>query len=117
MKLKVYGIPNCNTMKNAFDFLTEQGIAYEFHNYKKSGIEDAQMRAFIKALGMETVLNKQGATFKQLSPEEKASLQDHTQAMAFLKEKTSAIKRPIFELNGRYLAGFKAEELKRWLNQ
>jgi arsenate reductase-like glutaredoxin family protein len=64
-------------------------------------------------LGEETVLNKQGSTYRQLSDAEKANLQVFT----FLQEKTSAIKRPIFVLNNRCFAGFKLEELELWLGK
>lgn len=109
--LTIYGIPACNTMKKAFDYLNEKGIPFTFHNYKKSGIDAAQLRYFIEQLGEETVLNKQGSTYRQLSDEEKANLDVFT----FLQEKTSAIKRPIFVLNNRCFAGFKPEELDTWL--
>ena len=110
--LTIYGIPACNTMKKAFDYLNEKGIPFAFHNYKKSGIEAAQLRYFIEQLGEETVLNKQGSTYRQLSDAEKTNLNVFT----FLQEKTSAIKRPIFVLNNRCFAGFKPEELDIWLN-
>ena len=109
--LTIYGIPACNTMKKAFDYLNEKGIPFTFHNYKKSGIEAAQLRYFIEQLGEETVLNKQGSTYRQLSDQEKAKLDVFT----FLQEKTSAIKRPIFVLHNRCFAGFKPEELDIWL--
>ena len=109
--LTIYGIPACNTMKKAIDYLTEKGIPFTFHNYKKSGIEANQLRYFIEQLGEDTVLNKQGSTYRQLSDSEKANLDVFT----FLQEKTSAIKRPIFVLNNSCFAGFKLEELDTWL--
>jgi len=109
--LTIYGIPACNTMKKAFDYLNEKKIPFTFHNYKKSGIDAAQLQYFIEQLGEETVLNKQGSTYRQLSDSEKANLD----AFTFLQEKTSAIKRPIFVLNNRCFAGFKPEELDIWL--
>jgi Spx/MgsR family transcriptional regulator len=109
--LTIYGIPACNTMKKAFDYLNEKGIPFTFHNYKKSGIEAAQLRYFIEQLGEDTVLNKQGSTYRQLSDSEKANLEVFT----FLQEKTSAIKRPILVQNDRCFAGFKPEELDNWL--
>ena len=107
--LKIYGIPACNTMKKTFEYLNEKGIPFTFHNYKKSGIDAAQLQYFIEQLGEETVLNKQGSTYRQLSDSEKANLDVFT----FLQEKTSAIKRPIFVLNNSCFAGFKPEELDK----
>ena len=109
--LKIYGIPACNTMKNTFDYLNEKGIPFTFHNYKKGGIDTAQLRYFIEQLGEDTVLNKQGSTYRQLSDTEKANLD----VFNYLQEKTSAIKRPILVQNDRCFAGFKLEELDIWL--
>jgi arsenate reductase-like glutaredoxin family protein len=86
-------------------------MPFAFHNYKKSGIQAAQLRFFIEQLGEEAVLNKQGSTYRQLSDAEKANLD----VFSYLQEKTSAIKRPIFVLNNRCFAGFKPEELDIWL--
>ena len=109
--LIIYGIPACNTMKKAFDYLNEKGIPFTFHNYKKNGIDATQLRFFIEQLGEETVLNKQGSTYRQLSDQDKANLE----VLTFLQEKTSAIKRPIFVLNNRCFAGFNSKELDTWL--
>ena len=109
--LTIYGIPACNTMKKTFDYLSEKGIPYDFHDYKKKSISADQLRYFIDKLGEETVLNKQGSTYRQLSDTEKANLDVFT----YLQEKTSAIKRPILVLNNRCFAGFKPKELDIWL--
>ena len=109
--LTIYGIPACNTMKKAFDFLNEKGIPFEFHDYKKKGINAEELRLFIDQLGEEIVLNKQGSTYRQLNDSEKANLDVFT----YLQEKTSAIKRPILVQNDRCFAGFKPEELDVWL--
>ena len=109
--LTIYGIPDCNTMKKAFDYLNEKGIPFEFHDYKKKGISADLLRIFINQLGEEIILNKQGSTYRQLSDTEKANLDVFT----YLQEKTSAIKRPIFVLDNRCFAGFKPEELDIWL--
>ena len=98
-------------MKKTFDYLNEKGIPFEFHDYKKKGISAEQLRFFIDQLGEETVLNKQGSTYRLLSDEEKANLD----VFNYLQEKTSAIKRPILIYNNRCFAGFKPEELDKWL--
>lgn len=114
--LKVYGIPNCNTMKKAFDFLKSKNIPFEFHDYKKKGLSIEQLNHFLDKISSDVVLNKQGSTFKQLNDEKKGSLQKEENLKSFLLEKTSAIKRPIFEQNGQYLAGFDSDKLENWLN-
>jgi Spx/MgsR family transcriptional regulator len=114
--LKIYGIPNCNTMKKTFDFLNEKGISYEFHDYKKKGIQEEVLNSFLAALGADVVLNKQGSTYKQLDDTTKTSIQNSANLKQFLQEKPSAIKRPILEQNGSYLAGFDVEKLSAFLS-
>jgi Spx/MgsR family transcriptional regulator len=114
--ITIYGIPACNTMKKTFEFLQAKGIEYTFHNYKKEGISSTILQGFIDKLGLEKVLNKQGSTYRQLSDETKATLNIQNEAIAFLLEKNSAIKRPIITDGKRIIAGFNSEELDRWLN-
>ncbi|RVU27048.1 Spx/MgsR family RNA polymerase-binding regulatory protein [Sandaracinomonas limnophila] len=113
--LKIYGIANCNTMKKTFDYLKEKGIPFEFHDYKKLGLAKEQLDTFIKVLGTEVVLNKQGLTYKQLDDATKQSLNDLNTLKTFLLTKTSAIKRPILEQNGQFMAGFDSVNLDSWL--
>ncbi len=114
--ITIYGIPACNTMKKAFDFLAKKDIQYTFHNYKKEGISAVTLQNFIDKLGIEKVLNKQGSTYRQLSDREKDALEEKTTVFSFLLEKNSAIKRPIITDGNRIIAGFNPEDLDKWLN-
>jgi len=109
--LKIYGIPNCNTMKKTFDYLQSKNIPYEFHDYKKKGLSKEKLDDFLSQLGSEIVLNKQGSAYKQLDESTKESLNKPEALTLFLLEKTSAIKRPIIEKNNKYLAGFDTSKL------
>lgn len=113
--ITVYGIPNCNTMKKTFDWLKENKIDFQFHDYKKKGIDQVTLQAFIQQLGENVVLNRQGATYKQLSDDQKQLLSNADELFRFLTEKTSAIKRPIIEKNGQFQAGFDIEKLSQFL--
>lgn len=114
--ITIYGIPNCNTMKKTFDWLKENNIEFHFHDYKKKGIDRATLGKFLSILGQQVVLNKQGATYKQLNDQEKAALNDQKQLLEFLTNKTSAIKRPILEKNGQLLAGFDEAKMAEFIN-
>ncbi|MDB9693642.1 hypothetical protein OPU39_03495, partial [Acinetobacter nosocomialis] len=60
--LKIYGIKNCNSMKKAFDALQAKGLSYEFHDYKKQGIDADTLKIWLKEIGQDTVLNKKGTS-------------------------------------------------------
>ena len=106
MTVTLYGIRSCDTMKKARTWLDDRGIAYRFHDYKAEGIDAASIRHWIDALGWETVLNRAGTTFRALPEADKADL-DTAKAIALMVAQPSMIKRPILDLRGRYVAGFK----------
>lgn len=108
--LKVYGIPNCDTVKKAMVWLKNKGIAYEFHDYKKLGISEAKLEEWLTQVPYDKLVNRAGTTFKKLTDEEKAKITDNASAMALMLEKTSVIKRPIVESDKILAVGFKAEE-------
>ncbi|WP_158797068.1 ArsC family reductase [Pedobacter sp. L105] len=97
----VYGIPNCNTVKKARTWLSDNGLNYEFHDFKKQGITAEKLNEWCAAFGWERVLNKKGTTWKKLSPDQQNNVKDQETAVAILLEYTSAIKRPVIELNGK----------------
>ncbi|HET8869838.1 MAG TPA: ArsC family reductase [Aquabacterium sp.] len=113
--LTVYGIPNCNTVKKARTWLGEQGLAYVFHDYKKQGVPADRLDAWIKQVGWEVLVNRQGTTWRQLDDATKASVVDATSARTLMLDKASVIKRPVIERAGKVLTvGFdeaKAEAL------
>jgi Spx/MgsR family transcriptional regulator len=107
--MKVYGIPNCDTVQKALGWLKANNIPYEFHDFKKLGISPEKLAEWDAKAGYETFLNKQSSTWKQLDPEVKDGIQTNTGAFKVLLEKTSMIKRPVIE-NGDFLFfGFNEE--------
>jgi arsenate reductase len=106
--LKVYGIPNCETVKKARAWLDSNGVAYEFHDYKKQGVDRAALEGWVGEHGWEAVLNRAGMTFRKLDPKETRDL-DARKAMALMVEHPSTIKRPIAVDGRRTLVGFKPE--------
>lgn len=112
MSLKIYGIKNCDTMKKTFNFLEEKGIGYEFIDYKKQAPDKTLLGKFANKVGMESLVNKKGTTYKKLSEEEKATLENETSAFELLGAKSSMIKRPIVEFpNGDLILGFEPEAI------
>jgi Spx/MgsR family transcriptional regulator len=109
MATTIYGIPNCDTVKKARTWLDANGVAYAFHDYKKAGVTAAKVKAWCKALGWESVLNRAGTTYRKLPDAAKAEL-DQAKAIALMIEQPSMIKRPVVEYAGGLLIGFKLPE-------
>src|SRR6218665_1098319 len=92
----LYGIPNCDTVKKARTWLETQGVAYAFHDFKKSGVP-AQLDDWLAQLGWEAVLNRKGTTWRKLDATQQAAVHDAASAAALLRAQPSAIKRPVVE--------------------
>lgn len=98
MTITIYGIKSCSTMKKAFTKLDELGVSYEFHDYKKQGIDKDTVQRWVDELGIDKVLNKRGTTWRKLDDSQKqAADADVDKAIDLLVENTSMIKRPIVE--------------------
>jgi arsenate reductase len=101
----IFGIKNCDTMKKAFAWLDDHGVRYDFHDYKKTGIDLARLKIWSKQVGWETLLNTRGTTWRKLSPAQQANL-DETKALRLMSENASLIKRPVVENGGTLMVGF-----------
>ena len=112
--IKVYGIKNCDTMKKAFAWLTENGVAYEFTDYKKAGVAATKLPEWTAKAGWETLLNTKGLMWRKLTPEQKADV-DEAKALSLMAEYPSLIKRPVLEAGGRLLVGFSPENYQSLL--
>jgi len=104
----LYGIKNCDTMKKARAWLDANGVAYEFHDYKVAGIDEADLRRWVKALGWEVLLNRAGTTFRKLPDSDKEGLTE-AKAINLMLAQPSMIKRPVLERGKMLLVGFKPE--------
>jgi arsenate reductase len=101
----IYGIKNCDTMKKARAWLDAHGLAYVFHDYKSEGVDRANLDRWVREVGWERLLNRAGTTFRKLSDENKAGL-DEAKAVALMLAQPAMIKRPVLEFGGTLLVGF-----------
>jgi arsenate reductase len=109
LSVTIYGIKNCDTMKNARAWLDKRGVAYAFHDYKTAGIEREQLGLWCKTVGWEILLNRSGTTFRKL-PDKDKNVLDAKKAVALMLAQPSMIKRPVLDLGGgRLIVGFTPE--------
>ena len=109
--IKLYGIKNCDTVKKAMSWLAEQGVKYQFHDYKKDGVDSKKLAEFLEKHGWEKLLNRKGTTWRKLSAEEQSKITDNKSALNLMQENPSIIKRPIVDLGEKQLVGF---DVKEW---
>lgn len=116
-EIRLYGIPNCNTVKRARDWLAVQGIVVAFHDFKKQGLDEDIARNWLRQADWTRLINRSGLTWRGLTEQCKQSIQDADAALALMLEKPSVIKRPVLERNGKLLhAGFDASAYSNIFN-
>lgn len=105
MSVIVYGIPNCDTVKKARNWLDQRQVPYQFHDYKKAGIDAPTLARWATIVSWEKLLNRAGTTFRKLPDEDKTGI-DEAKAIALMTANPSMIKRPVVEGAGPLLVGF-----------
>lgn len=109
MAVTMYGIKNCDTIQKARNWLEQRGITYGFHDYKTSGIDRARLEGWVAELGWEKLLNRGGTTFRKLPDHARENL-DQDKAIELMLMQPSMIKRPVLDVDGTLIVGFKSSE-------
>ncbi len=110
----LYGIRNCDTVKKARQWLDDQSISYQFHDYKTQGVPPERLDHWLHSVGWEKVLNRQGTAWRKLDEDTKAGVVDAATARTVILANPSVVKRPLVEWQGSatgpVTVGFKPEE-------
>jgi Spx/MgsR family transcriptional regulator len=93
--ITVYGIPNCDSVKKSRVWLTDHGVDYVFHDFKKQGVPPEAVDLWLKYVSWDVLVNRKGTTWRKLDPAVQASVTDSASARALMLEHTSVVKRPV----------------------
>jgi arsenate reductase len=104
----MYGIRNCDTIKKARAWLEQHAIPYQFHDYKKLGVEREQLTAWVAELGWEQLINKRGTSWRKLDEHQRSIMNDSLAVNAML-DNPSIIRRPLLVIGERKIIGFKED--------
>lgn len=107
----LYGISNCDTVKKARKWLEGQAIDFTFVDFRKDGIDAAQVESWVNTLGWEGLINKRSTTWKALDETTKAGL-NNTSIVPVLLDSPTLIKRPLVDHQGELSVGFKAVDFE-----
>jgi Spx/MgsR family transcriptional regulator len=114
MKLTLYGIPNCDTVKRARAWLIGRGVEVTFHDFRKHGVPPTRLDAWLAAAGFARLVNRQGTTWKKLDLAAREAVVDAASARALLLAQSSIIKRPVVEWpDGAITVGFDPDDWAR----
>jgi len=109
--ITLYGIPNCDSVRKARTWLTEQGVDFVFHDFKKQGVPTELLPGWVKAVGLDKLINRKGPTWRKLEAAVQASVVDAASATAVIQANSSVIKRPLVVWeDGRVTVGFDSED-------
>jgi Spx/MgsR family transcriptional regulator len=112
----LYGIPNCDTVKKARTWLTDHGVDYTFHDFKKQGVPQPQIDTWLAAVDWETLINRKGTAWRGLDDATKAAVVDAASARAVALASPSVIKRPVVQwADGAITVGFTPERFEQRL--
>ncbi len=103
---RIYGISNCDSVKQGRAWLEARGADPVFHDFKKQGLPADRLDAWLQALGWQPLLNRQGTTWRKLAPEVQAGVVDAASARTLMLAQPSVVKRPVVEWpDGRVTVG------------
>lgn len=109
--ITLYGISNCDTVKKARAWLSEHGVSYVFHDFKKQGVPATELDKWLSAAGWETLLNRKGTTWRKLDETARAAVVDAASAKVLMLAQSSVIKRPVVQwADGTVTVGLDAVE-------
>jgi arsenate reductase (glutaredoxin) len=104
--ITIYGIANCDTIKRTRAWFVEHQVQTQFHDYKKLGVPEAELARWVDALGWQVLLNRQGTTWRKLTPEQQATAHDAPSAIQLMLAQASLIKRPVVTRAGVVIVGY-----------
>lgn len=104
--VKIYGIPNCGSVKKAFAWLNENGVKFEFHDFKTEGISAAKITDWLKEQPLDILLNKQSTAWKGLTKVAQKKAATTSEAIKLMQAHSNLIKRPVIETDKKVLVGF-----------
>jgi arsenate reductase (glutaredoxin) len=113
MTITLYGIPNCDSVKRTRALLDSRGVGYAFHDYKKQGVPEAALRAWVRSKGRDVVLNRKGTTWRALDETVKASVVDDESAVHVMIANPSIIRRPVIVKGDVMIGGVDAEAIAK----
>ncbi len=112
--LMIYGLKNCSTCNKAQAWLTEQGIDFEFTDYRAKPLAATALQAYAKQLGWPKLVNRASMTWRKL-PDAAKDPRSDSDWLQLVADNPTLIRRPLAVNGAQVRAGFKPAEWTGWL--
>lgn len=102
--IQVYGIKNCNKVRDTFKWLKENEVEYEFVDFKKEPLSRDELQSFVNQIGLDVLINRRGMKWRQLGLKDKNLSEE--ELFDELLEHQVMIKRPVLVEGEAILVGY-----------
>lgn len=109
--MKLFGIKNCDTVKKAMRWLDQHQVSYQFHDFRKDGLDQPTIEIWLNSVSWEQLLNKRGTTWRKLEDPRKDEL-DQQSAVELMLLHPTLIKRPVIEDASGVSIGFNESDFQ-----
>ena len=103
----IYGIKTCSTVGKARKFMKENGIDFEFVDYKVASVDEAKICEWLEQVDINILFNNKGKKYRDLGLKE-LNLDDEGKIEWMAKE-NYLLKRPVIEHDGKVIVAYDEE--------
>ncbi len=111
--IQVYGIKNCNKIRDTLKWLEVQDIDYHFYDLKKEPLSREELEEFVHRIGLDVLVNSKGTTYRQLGLNEKNL--NEKELFEQLLENQTMMKRPVLVKDEAILVGYDEEAFEAFI--
>jgi arsenate reductase (glutaredoxin) len=104
--VELYGIENCDQVRKARQWLRARGVDHRFHDFRADGLDPALLGRWMTHLPWDSLINRRGLTWRQMSPQQRATVVDQASATELLLAMPTLVKRPVLQAGDRIVVGF-----------
>lgn len=108
--IQVYGIKNCNKIRDTLTWLKGREIEHHFYDLKKEPLTREELEEFVHRIGLDVLVNKRGMTWRRLGLKDKNLSDD--ELFTVLLENQSMINRPVLVKGEAMLVGYDEESFE-----
>ncbi|MEE2698385.1 MAG: Spx/MgsR family RNA polymerase-binding regulatory protein [Pseudomonadota bacterium] len=113
----IYGLKNCDKCRSALKWFEKQSINYQFYDLRKDGLVKEIIQYWVDVIGWDALINKRSTTWRMLSNEVKVEIDSaNANAISYIVDKPTLIKRPIILVNEKVMVGFKEQQRQELIN-